>query len=452
MKIIIFGCGKIGRTIIESLLDEGHDIVAVDSDRGVVDEVTNIYDVIGLCGNGVDSNTMAEAGIEDTELFIAVTGSDELNMLACFLAKKMGAKYTLARIRNPEYNYESLGMMKQHLELSVALTPEKLVAKEIFDNLRFPSSVKVETFSNRNLEIVELHIGESSPFAGITLSELRKKYSESFLICCVLRDGNAFIPDGNCRLEVGDKIGLTASRTEILKLLKSIGLPSKQPKNVIIMGGGRISYYLSKMLLSSGVNVKIIELDKKRCNELALALPGATVIMGDGMKPEVLLEEGTDTADAFIALTGKDETNILASFFVAGQTMSTIISKINRSDLASSAEKMGLECIVSPQQTVSNVVSRYVRALHNSVGSNVETLYKLMDGKTEVLEFKVSEDFKYTGISLRELSLKSNILISGIIRNRKPIIPTGNDVILSGDRVIVLATGHFLSDLADIIQ
>ena len=392
MRIIIFGCGKIGKTIIESLVDEGHNIVAVDRSKSVVDEVTTMYDVMGLCGNGVDSDTMEEAGVEDAELFIAVTGSDELNMLACFLAKKMGAKYTLARIRNPEYNDESLGIMKQHLDLSVALTPEKLVAKEIYDNLRYPSSVKVESFSNRTIDIVELHIGEDSPFAGITLSELRKNHTESFLVCCVLRDGNVFIPDGNCRLCAGDRIGLTASRSEIHKLLKSIGLPSKHPKNVIIMGGGRISYYLTKMLITAGVNVKIIETDKDTCHDLALALPEATIIMGDGMKPEILLEEGIATTDAFIALTGKDETNILTSFFVAGQTLSTIISKINRADLASSAEKMGLECIVSPQQTVSNVVSRYVRALQNSVGSNIETLHRIMDAKAEVLEFKVNEE------------------------------------------------------------
>ena len=451
MKIIIFGCGKIGRTIIESLVDEGHDIVAVDREKSVVDEVTDIYDVMGLCGNGVDSDTMTEAGVEDTELFIAVTGSDELNMLACFLAKKMGAKYTLARIRNPEYNDESLSIMKQYLDLSVALTPEKLVAKEIYDNLRYPSSVKVESFSNRALDIVELHIGESSPFAGITLMELRKQYTESFLVCCVLRDGNVYIPDGNFRLEAGDKIGLTASRSEIHKLLKSIGLPSKHPKNVIIMGGGRISYYLTKMLIPAGVNVKIIEIDKNTCHDIALALPEATVIMGDSMKPEILLEEGVATTDAFIALTGKDETNILTSFFVAGQTLSTIISKINRPDLYSSAEKMGLECIVSPQHTVSNVVSSYVRALQNSVGSNVETLYKIMDGKAEVLEFKVSDDFRYTDTALRNMKLKGNILIAGIIRGRKPIIPTGNDVIMKGDRVIVLAAGHLLGDLSDII-
>lgn len=451
MRIIIFGCGKIGKTIIESLVDEGHNIVAIDRSKSVVDEVTTMYDVMGLCGNGVDSDTMEEAGVEDAELFIAVTGSDELNMLACFLAKKMGAKYTLARIRNPEYNDDSLGMMKQYLDLSVALTPEKLVAKEIYDNLRYPSSVKVESFSNRTIDIVELHIGEDSPFAGITLSELRKNHTESFLVCCVLRDGNVFIPDGNCRLCAGDRIGLTASRSEIHKLLKSIGLPSKHPKNVIIMGGGRISYYLTKMLITAGVNVKIIETDKDTCHDLALALPEATIIMGDGMKPEILLEEGIATTDAFIALTGKDETNILTSFFVAGQTLSTIISKINRADLASSAEKMGLECIVSPQQTVSNVVSRYVRALQNSVGSNIETLHRIMDVKAEVLEFKVNGEFQYSNISLREMKLKNNILIAGIIRGRKPIIPTGNDVILSGDRVLVLAAGHILNDLSDII-
>ena len=452
MKIIIFGCGKIGSTIISSLSGEGNDIVAVDKNPQAVEEITNMYDVIGLCGNGVDSDTMQEAGVADCELFVAVTGSDELNMLGCFLARKMGAKYTVARIRNPEYNDESLGLMKQHLDLSVALNPERSIAREIFNVLRFPSAVKVETFSGRNLEIIELLIKQDSPFAEMTLAELRKAHSEKFLVCSVMRENEVYIPDGNFRLQVGDRIGITAAHTEILKLLKNLGMPQRQPKSVMLMGASRISYYLAKMLMASGISVKIIERDPQRCTEFSNFLPGAVMIAGDGMQQEVLLEEGINSTDAFVALTGTDEENILSSFFAVWQHVPTVIAKVNRPELITTSEMLGLECIVSPRKTVGNILSRYARALHNSMGSNVETLYKLMDGKAEVLEFKVAPEFEYAHISLREMTLKPNILIAGIVRGRKPIIPSGDDVIIPGDRVIVMAAGHQLDDLSDIVR
>lgn len=451
LKIIIFGCGKIGTTIIESLVGEGHDIVAVDRDQKVVEEITNIYDVMGLCGNGVDSEAMREAGTADAELFIAVTGSDELNMLSCFLARKMGAKHTIARIRNPEYNDESLGFIRQQLDLSVALNPDLLCAHEIFNILRLPAAVSVETFSGRNLEIVDLILKQDSPFVGLKLYELRKKYAEKFLVCNVMRDDQVYIPDGSFELKVGDKIGITASHQEMQKLLKNIGMPQKMPKSVMIMGASRIAYYLSKMLTNIGVTVRVVEKDEDRCAEIANALPSIVTIKGDGMQKEVLLEEGLTTAGAFVALTGTDEKNILSAFAAAGQKVPTVISKVNSPELALTAEKLGLECMVSPKKLVIDVISRYVRALQNSVGSRVETLYKLMDGKAEVLEFKVREDFEYSNISLSELKLKDNILVAGIVRGRKPIIPTGTDVILPGDKVIVLAAGKQLGDLSDIM-
>lgn len=451
MKIIIFGCGKIGMTIISSLAGEGHDIVVVDRDTEAVAEATNVYDVMGLCGNGVDSGVLIEAGVADAELFIAVTESDELNMLGCFLARKMGSKHTIARIRNREYNDESLGFLKTQLNLSVALNPEMLTAQEIFNILRFPAAVKVDTFSGRNLEIVELLLKSESPFAGMSLSELRKKYPEKFLVCYAMRNDEVFIPTGNFELKIGDKIGVTAAHSEISKLMKSIGMPQKQPKSVMILGAGRSSYYLAKMLLAAGVQVKIVEKDEDVCLEYATALPSAIMIHGDGLKPEVLSEEGIDSSDAFIALTGSDEGNILSSFFALGQNVPTVITKINRQELASTAEKLGLECIVSPQKATSNVVSRYARALQNSIGSNVETLYKVMDGKAEVLEFKVNPDFEYSEIPLRDMKIRKNILIAGIVRNRRPIIPSGDDVIMPDDNVIVLAAGHTLGNLSDII-
>lgn len=451
MKIIIFGCGKIGTTIIDSLSGEGHDIVAVDKDPAVVAEVTNMYDVIGLCGNGVDAETMSEAGLSDTELFVAVTGSDELNMLACFLARKMGAKHTIARIRTPEYNDESLGLMKQHLDISVALNPDLLASQEIFNVLSFPSAVKVETFSGRNFEMVELNLKEDSPFAGMKLMDLRKKYKENFLVCVVMRDDRVFIPDGNFEMKVGDRIGVTSAHSEMQRLLKSAGMPQKMPKSVIILGASRIAYYLAKSLVGAGVKVKIVDSDKGACEAFSTRVPSATMICGDGMQPEVMLEEGLCETDAFVSLTGSDEVNILSAFFAKNQKVPTVIAKVNRPELAQTAENLGLECIVSPQKSVSDVLVRYARALHNSIGSNMETLYKMVDGKAEVLEFKVHSDFKYCEIPLREMNLKKNILIAGIVRGRKPIIPSGDDTILPDDRVIVLAAGYVLCDLSDII-
>ena len=452
MKIIIFGCGKIGTTLISSLSDEGHDIIAIDSDPKVIEEVTNIYDVIGLCGNGIDCDTMNEAGITDTELFIAVTGSDELNMLGCFMARKMGAKHTVARIRNPEYNDENLSFMKHQLNISVTLNPDLSVAHEIFNLLHFPSATKIETFSERKLEIVDFHLKEDSAFVGQSLMELRKKIDAKFLICDVVRNDEVFIPDGNFILKEGDTVGLTASHEEIKKLFKILGMTQKHIKSVMILGASRISYYLAKKLLADGITVKIIDKDPERCSEVANKLKNAIMILGDGMDQEVLLEEGLNSIDAFVALTGNDEQNILSSFFAINQKVPTVITKVNRPELATTAENLGLDRIVSPKSTVSNVVSRYARALENSMGSNVETLYKLIDGKAEVLEFNVFDDFKFVDIPLKNMKLKKNVLIAGIIRRRKPIIPSGLDVIMSGDKVIVVTAGRQLNNLSDIME
>lgn len=452
MKIIIFGCGKIGTTIISSLTGEGHDIVAMDKNPAVIDEVTNLYDVMGICGMGVDSDTMSEAGAGDAELFVAVTGSDELNMLACFLARKMGAKHTIARIRTPEYNDQSLGFMKQHLDISMALNPDLIAAHEVFNTLSFPAANKVETFSGRNLEIVELVLKENFPFVGMKLMDLRKNYDGKFLVCVVVRDDTVYIPDGNFELKVGDRIGVTASHSDMQKLMKDIGLPQKLPKSVMILGASRMSYYLAKKLISVGTKVKLVDADKAACEAFSKRVPSCTMIYGDGMQPEVLLEEGIGDVDAFVALTGSDEVNVLSSFFARNQNVPAVITKVNRQELAQTAEKLGLSSIVSPQKAVSDVLSRYARALHNSIGSNVETLYKMFDGKAEVLEFNARVDFKYADVPLREIKLKPNTLIAGIVRGRKPMLPSGADVILPGDKVIVMTSGHVMCDLADIIS
>ncbi len=453
MKIIVVGCGKIGTTIVSSLVLEGHDVVAVDNMTSVISEITNIYDVMGVCGNCADYDTLSEAGVDKADLFIASTGSDELNMLSCFVARRMGASHTIAKISNPEYSEQNIAFMQKEMGISLTVTPELLVAHEIYNVIGLPSAAKVETFSGRKYEIVELVLRADSPLDGMSLIDIRKKYKAAFLVCVVHRDEKVYIPDGNFVLRSGDKIALTASPSELQKLMKMLGIVQKQVRDVMILGASKTAFYLSKMLIGSDCSVKIVELDRERCLEFSDKLGSVSMIHGDGAQQELLLEEGLPSMDAFVTLTGMDEENILLSVFASSLGIKKVVSKVNRDEFSYLAEKLGLECTVSPRRSVSEVIVRYARALQNSeASSNVETLYKLMDGKAEALEFSVRSDFSLCGIPLKDMSLKSGILIGGIIRARKTIIPKGDDVILAGDKVIVLAAGQRIDELADIIK
>ncbi|MBQ7836690.1 MAG: Trk system potassium transporter TrkA [Clostridia bacterium] len=452
MRIIIAGCGKIGTTIIDSLVKEGHDVVAIDDNNDIVTEISNIFDIMCVCGSGADHETLSEAGVEKAEMFVAVTGSDELNMLSCFIAKKMGAKQTVARIRNPEYNGGALEFLRHELGLSSAINPEKLCAQELYNILRLPAAAKIETFSNHRFEMIELNLKPDSKLDGLSLIDMRKKYQGQYLVSVVQRGDEVFIPDGNFVLCGGDKIGVMATAQEAQKLFKMLGILQKQARSVVILGASKTAFYLAKRLLAGGHNVKIIERDRKRCEEVSNALPGAVVICGDGAQQELLLEEGITQCDAFVSLTGMDEQNILISIFASSQDVPKVIPKVSRNELMFMAKKLGLECTVSPRQIISDVISTYARALRNSLGSNVETLYKLMDGQAEALEFKVQSDFKYVKIPLKDMSLKNNVLVAGILRGKKVIIPSGNDVIEAGDRVVVMTSGYILHDLSDIIE
>lgn len=451
MNIIVIGCGKVGKYLVESLTSEGHNVIAVDQNPAIISDITNMYDVMCVCGSGTDSDTLSEAKVENAELVIAVTGSDEFNMLACFLAKRMGAKNTVARIRNPEYNDNSLGFLKQQLDLSVPINPEMLAARELFNILKFPGALNIETFSSRNFEMVEIKLKEDSVLDGMKLIDVRKQYQGNYLVCAVGRGGETIIPDGNFVLKSGDRIGLTAEPAEIVKFLRKLGHLKKQARNVMILGASKTSFYLAKLLISAGITVKIIELNESRCQEFSNALPEAVVIHGDGASQELLLEEGLENTDGFVALTGMDEQNILVSIVATNHNVPKVIAKVNRVELAEMAEKLGLDSIASPKKTVSNIICRYARALENSMGSNVETLYKIMGGGAEALEFNVGHDFKAADVQLKDVSLKQGVLIAGIIRGRKTIIPSGSDVILPGDRVVIVASGKKFSDLSDII-
>lgn len=452
MKILIVGCGKIGTALVGSLCAEGHDIVAIDTDRKVLEDINNIYDVMCVCGNGADSDVLEEAGAEKAELIISVTNSDEINMLSCFFAKKMGTAHSVARIRKADYNDKSLSFMKQTLSLSLPLNPEYRVAGEFYNILKMPSAVKIENFSSGHFEMIELKLKSDSKLHGVTLSEMRSKFKSNFLICAVQRDGKVFIPSGNFALQGGDKIGVTADQTQMLNFLKEMDLIQKHTKNVIILGGSQSAYYLAKKLVDSGNKVRIIEQDLAKCEELSELLPNVSVINADGTQQEVLLEEGIERTDAFVALTGIDEENILISYFAQKKGVPKVITKINRDELMAITDDMGLDCVISPKKTVADMLTRYARALENSQGSKVETLYRLMDSNVEALEFTVGQDFKGTAMPLKELSLKPQILIAGIIRGRTAIIPAGDDFIQTGDRVIVIAGQRRLQDLSDILK
>lgn len=450
MKIIVCGCGKIGSAIIEKLSEEGHDVIVIDKEQAVVTEIANIHDVMGVVGNCADCETLEDAGVAEAELFIAVTGSDEMNMLSCFLAKRMGADATIARIRTPEYNDASLEFMKRELGLSMAINPELMAARELFDILKLPSAAKVEAFARRAFEVVELKLRENSPLDGYALREIAEKFKTRVLVCMVQRDKEFYIPDGNFVLKSNDKIGIVASHSEITNFLVRTGLMQKSAKRVMILGGSRTAFYLAKMLEGSGNTVKIIESNPEKAEELAQLLPDATIIKGDGAEQELLLEEGLRSMDAFAALTGLDEQNILISIYAQSQSVPKVISKVNRPELSSLAEKLGVDSVISPKNVIADVLVQYARALENSRGSNVETMYNLMDGAAEALEFSVNSASNVTNVPLRDLTLKPNIIIAGIIRSRRTIVPGGNDMILSGDRVIVIAAGKKLYDLTDI--
>lgn len=452
MNIIIMGCGKIGGDILANLVTEGHDVTAMDENAEVLSDLTNVYDVMTVCGSGLDYDTLTEAGVRDAELYLAMTQNDEVNIMSCFLARKMGAKHTVARISNPEYKGRGLAFIKQQANISMFINPDQVMAAEIFNTLKLPNGIRSEYFSKRNFEMIEMQVKEYSPLIGHKLFEIRNKIKAKFLVCVVRRGNEVFIPDGNFELKKGDMINLTASPSEVDKLLKACGYLEKGTRDVMILGGSGPSYYLGKMLSEIRSSVKIIEKDRQRCRELCEAIPQAVVINGDGAKQEILMEEGLASADAFVSLTGIDEENILMSIFAASQNVPKALTKVDRNEFKIMAEKLGLENIVTPKELISNSMVRYARALENSMGSNVETLYKLMDGAAEALEFNVKQSFKKVQIPLKYLDLKPNILIGGIVRGRRTIIPGGDDVIMVGDRVVIIATNQRLYDLADILR
>ncbi len=450
MKVIISGCGQIGTAIIQSLQKENHQIVAIDTNSEVLQSIANRFDVLEVCGNGACYDVLMEAGADTADLFISATPSDEFNMLSCFVAKKIGVKNTVARIRNSEYNNGSFDAIKKDLGISVSINPELLTAKTLFNILSLPSATNVETFSSDGTEMIELTIEEDSKVVGIPLYELRKKQNFNFLVGVVERDGAVYIPNGSFSLNAGDKIGVFVKKADAQSVLKSFGIEYKRIKSAIIIGAGRIAYYLSKLLLDSKRSVKIIDINEEKCNDYADKLPNATIVNGDGMSQELLIEEGILDTDALISLTDKDEQNVLTSIYSQSKNLKTI-AKIDRDEIIGVSKSLGLDTVISSKFLVADVLVRYARALESSKESKIETLYSLFGGKAEASEFMILPDFKHVDIPLKNLKINAQTLIAGIVRDRETIIPYGEDVFKVGDKVILVTTANTVNDLSDVI-
>lgn len=451
MYIIIVGLGKLGSTLTKQLSTEGHDIVVVDPDNSVVSSTVDTYDVMGICGNGATYEVLKEAGAAKAKLIIAATGSDELNILCCLFAKHMGTENTIARVRNPDYAGQSQ-FLRNDLGISMTVNPEYETANEISRIIRFPSAANLDSFAGGRVEIARVRIHSDNPLCDMPIHEMRKKAKAKVIICAVQRNDSVFIPSGDFVLRCDDVISITGTRAELSSFMKQTGVYKQKIKNVMIVGGGRIAYYLAKLLSDTGRNIKLIELKDERCRHMSDMLDDVTVIHGDGTDQDILEEQCIDGQDALIALTGIDEENIIVSMYAESKGVNKVITKVNRHSY-SILNDIGLETVVSPQIVAGNLVTRYVRALHNSAGnSQIQTLYKLVGGKVEAAEFIVPEDAGYLNIPFKELELMPNLLIGCIIRNGKIIFPGGDDVMKANDSVIVVTAGRIIEDLHDIFM
>ena len=451
LNMIIVGCGKVGMTLIEQLSKEGHDITIIDKNAAKVQETSNLYDIMGLVGNGASYSVQMEAGIENADLIIAVTASDELNLLCCTVAKQVGDCAAIARVRTPDYSKEA-GYLREKLGLTMIINPELEASLETARILYLPTALEVNSFAHGQAEIVKFKIPEGNLLDGMTIATLGKSITNEILICAIEREGEVYIPGGNFQIAKDDIVSFVAPRRHIRSFLKKIGFKTKQVKDAMIVGGGKASYYLAKQLIAMGIDVKIIEQNKERCEELSILLPEAIIINGDGTDEEVLREEGIEYAQAFIPLTGIDEENIMLTLHAKQVSNAKLITKINRSTFKNVISKLDLGSVIYPRYITSEAIIAYVRAKKNSTNSNIETLYHMFDNRAEAIEFRVDEPSSVTGIPLKDLMLKNDLLVSFIYRNGKVQIPSGLDTIEVGDTVMIVTTHTGLDNIQDIIR
>lgn len=451
MKIVIIGVGTIGRTILRSLVSEGHTVTIIDEEKHKIESLIERYDVMGVVGNGAGMDIQNEANVQDADLVIALTRSDELNILACLVAKKVGAKNTIARVRNPDYR-KQIALMKDDLGISMVVNPEQETANEIFNIINLPSVAQIEHFASGKVSLVEVVAEKGCTLIGETLISLGKKLKTKVLICAVRRGDEVLIPSGNFEIMEGDRIHFTSNARMLGDFLKEVNLIRSPLKNIMIVGGSRIGYYLADALSKKKYAVKLIENDFAHAEELADELPRVTVICGNGTKHDLLTEEGIGAMDAFVALTDIDEENMIVSMFANKKKVKKTITKITNPELYDMLDQLGIDNNVSPRQIVANRILSYIRALANTVGSNVLTLYRLVNDQVEALEFAARKQEKFFDRPLKELQLKKNCLVACIIRENAVIIPNGDSRILLGDNVVVVTTHKNFDDLTDVFE
>lgn len=452
MNIIIAGCGKVGRALAEQLSREKHDITVIDRKPEAIQQITNIADVRGVVGNGASFEIQMDAGIDTADLMIAVTDADEVNLLCCLIAKKAGGCQTIARVRNPVYHHE-IHHIKDELGLSMVINPEWAAAMEMARLLRFPSAIDIDTFANGRIELLRFQLEEQNPLCNNKIKDLHMLSRCEVLICIVERGKEVLIPSGEVELKVGDMISVVASPVNASRFFKTIGIETNQVKNTMIIGGGKISFYLAKRLLEMGIQVKIIEKDRDACERLCEILPKAMIINGDGTDRELLAEEGLAKAEGFAALTNMDEENVMLALYAKSMSKAKKITKVNRNTFDTIIGSLNIGSLIYPKHITSETILQYVRAMQNSIGSNVETLYRLVDGNAEALEFVIKGKSEVTDIPLQELQLKPHILVCAINRKGKIIIPKGQDCIQEGDSVVIITTdcGAY-KDIRDIMK
>lgn len=451
MQIIIVGCGNVGCTLAEQLSKENHNITVIDEREDKVQKVTNSCDVMGIVGNGASFEVQADAGINDADLLIAVTGSDELNLLCCLIAKKAGGCHTIARVSNPVYNRE-VGFIKEELGLSMIINPKYAAAMEIARILKFPSALKIDTFAKGRLELIKFSIDEKSVLCDLKLKDINSRLHCDVLICTVERDEDVFIPDGNFELKAGDEITIAGTPARNIAFFRKMKMPTAKAKNVIIAGGGETAYYLATQLIDMGTQVKIVEKERERCEELSERLPQAMIIHGDSTDKDLLLEEGLAGAEAFVAMTNFDEENIMLALFTKSLSKAKLITRVHRVAYDEIIAELEIGSVIYPKYITAESIIRYVRAMSNSMGSNIETLYQMNDNRVEALEFLIKEDCPLIGIPLQDISIKPNVLICSINHKGNVTTAGGQSVIQAGDTVVLVTTTRGFQDIRDILR
>lgn len=450
MRLIIVGAGKVGATLVEKLASENHDLIVVDKNSQNVETLINKYDVQGVCGGGCDRAVLTEAGADKADFVIACTDRDELNVLCCMMAKKMGAKYAVARVREPEY-FSEIDDMKREFGLDMIFNPEYRTAKEIARVLKFPSAVNIESFAGDTVSLIELKIGAGNPIIGKKIMDIIKEYGVKLLFGLVVRKSYIFIPRGDFVIEEGDHVYITATESAMAAFSKKLHIYKHRSKSVFIIGGGKIAYYLAKELKESGVDIKIIEKDESRCVTLSEELPYATILCGDGTDQEVLEEEGIRNCDACVALTGMDEENVIISLYAVSRAVGKSITKVDSVTVAKMVKNLGLDTVLAPRNVSANEILRFVRACQSGADGVITNLYKIHES-VEALEFSVTEDCEFLNIPLKDLKINRNFLVCGIVRDEEYIVPTGDSCFLVGDKTIIITTDKQVTELNQLVR